>query len=149
MRGGFNLEYGDLENGNLELNLKPRFWATIASPITCPPTNPLPLNPSPHTHPRGFSRLPFRESRFWDLRSPYSRLMTFLFYICTGTTEHVWIVSEVRLDPALAGDAQAAVAAGVERGHRPQVRDRLDAVHVARKHDIHKFGKTKRFENAS
>jgi len=51
-RGGFNLEYGNLENSCLDFN------------------------------PRVFSRLPFREgefreSRFWDSRSPYSRLITF------------------------------------------------------------------------
>ena len=68
------------------------------------------------------------------------------FFNPTGTTEHVRIISEIRPDPSFAGDAQTAVAAGVERGNRPQVWDRLYAIHVARKHDIHKFGNNERLE---
>jgi len=102
--GGFNLEYGNHENGNLEYRKRYLEFnlenGIIESPIIIPHTPPHThtLPPHPHTHtptnpqtrwrsrgsplPRFFSRLlfsrkKFRERRYRDLRNTYLRLMTF------------------------------------------------------------------------
>jgi len=93
--GGFNLEYGDLENGNPESQKWLSQNPVLSDPIACPSTNPPPLNPTPtpDTHrpthaPRGGG--PGRRQGFFEItvsrrqiwrklfsRCPYSRLMTF------------------------------------------------------------------------
>ena len=57
-----------------------------------------------------------------------------------GSAKHVRVVAEVGLDPAFTGASPTKTSAGIERRLRRQVRDRRHAVHVARKHDLHKLG---------
>jgi len=102
--GGFNLEYGDLEKGNLESQS-----LVLSDPTTCPQPTPNPLTPlqpphipptptyhphphtDPHTHPGGSGKAPgqgFFEIKFEITvsrrqisRKSFSRLQKSVFEI--------------------------------------------------------------------